>query len=54
MTSTIDADAQVFEDRSQGDPALAELVPRPASATSETDPMAAISAARNGCPHYRN
>jgi len=45
-----DAGAQVFEDRSWGDQALAELVPRPASATSDGDPMAAISAARNGWP----
>jgi hypothetical protein len=45
-----DAGAQVFEDHSWGDQALAELVPRPASATSDGDPMAAISAARNGWP----
>jgi hypothetical protein len=45
-----DAGAQVFDDRSWGDQALAELVPRPAPATSDSNPMAAISAASNGWP----
>ena len=45
-----DAGAQVFEDHSWGDQALAELVPRPATATSDGNPMAAIRAARNGWP----
>lgn len=53
MTVILDAadgGAQVFDDHSWGDQALAELVPRPAPATSDSDPMAAISAARNGWP----
>ena len=45
-----DAGAQVFEDHSWGDQALTELVPRPATATSDGNPMAAIRAARNGWP----
>jgi len=45
-----DAGAQVFEDHSWGDQALAELVPRPATATSDGNPMAAMRAARNGWP----
>jgi hypothetical protein len=53
MTVILDAAdvaAQVFDDRSWGDQALTELVPRPTPATSDSDPMAAISAARNGWP----
>lgn len=45
-----DAGGEVFEDRSWGDQALAETVPRPATAISDTNPMAAINAARGDWP----
>lgn len=43
-----DAGASVFDDLSWGDQALAELVPRSSHATADGNPMAAISAARDG------
>jgi len=50
-----DAGVQVFDDRSWGDQALAELVPRPTAATSDGNPMAAISAPpATAGPHHSN
>jgi hypothetical protein len=51
ILDAVDVGAQVFDDRSGGDQALAELVPRPAPATADSSPMATISAARDGWPH---
>lgn len=50
ILDAVDDGSQVFDDRSWGDQALAELIPRPAPATADSNPMAAISAARDGWP----
>jgi hypothetical protein len=50
ILDAVDAGVPVFGDRSWEDQALAELIPRSSHATADGNPMAAISAARDGCP----
>lgn len=50
ILDAVDAGARVFDDLGWGDQAVAEVVPRPATAVMDRDPMAAIIAARDGWP----
>ena len=50
ILDAVDYGAEVFDDRSWGDYALAALIPSPATAVSDANPMATINAAREGWP----
>jgi hypothetical protein len=51
MTAVLDAGAGGFADRHGGEYAVAEMFPSPSPATWDSDPDAAVSAARGGWPH---